>query len=302
MSASIGIDIGGSAIKAVVLDGDEALTKLVIPRADGDPVAAVVSIVDELDPDGGMPVGIGIAGLVDHERGVYVWGPHLPWRDVELGRGIVETTGRRVLVDNDANVAALAEATLGAATDIADSTTVMLGSGIGLGIVSGGRVLRGSAFAGEAGHIRMLIDGPRCHCGADGCWETVVSGAVLTAAAERLAETHPDLFPEVNLALGGARALFIAETEGSAAAGDVLDQAGRWLGRGIATLIDIVSPSVVVVGGGLGDVTRRLLDPAREVIGSIDRYRFRTPVDLRPSDLGEFAGAYGAAIQMVTSR
>ncbi|MPZ53359.1 MAG: ROK family protein, partial [Acidimicrobiia bacterium] len=79
---------------------------------------------------------------------------------------------------------------------------------------------------------------------------------------------------------------------------EALDQAGRWLGRGVATIIDILSPSVVVLGGGLGNVTRRLIGPAREVIAGIDRYRYRTEVEIRPSDLGEFAGAHGAALQV----
>lgn len=310
MTLSIGIDIGGSAIKALVLDpdappatsgtssGDGAVSappsSMVIRRNDDDPVAAVASICTELDPGGDLAVGIGIAGLVDHEKGVYRWGPHLPWVDLALGEGVANATGRKVLVDNDANVAALAEANLGAATDTGDSATVMLGSGIGVGIISGGRVLRGSGWAGEAGHMRMLLDGPPCHCGSDGCWETVVSGAVLAVAAHRLAETDPLLFPRTRLDEGGAKALAMAEADGSGAAGEVLDQAGRWLGRGIATLIDLLSPSVVVVGGGLGPVTRRLIGPARQVIRGVDRYRYRETVDIRPSDLGEFAGAYGA--------
>ena len=177
-----------------------------------------------------------------------------------------ELLGLPVVVDNDANCAALAELTTGAAMGTRNAVVMTLGTGIGAGIIADGAVYRGGSFAGEAGHMTMIPDGDPCECGRRGCWETLVSGRRFGAGARRIMKADPSgiLATIVGDAEPSGSYLGIAAAAGDVAARDAVVEAGRWLGRGVANLVAILDPEVVVVGGAAVAVGDVLLAAARE--------------------------------------
>ncbi len=181
---------------------------------------------------------------------------------------MARATGLPVVVDGDANLAALAEAHLGAGAGYRVVLLVALGTGIGGGLVVEGRVERGRAFLGEIGHMVMDPAGPLCACGRHGCWEALVSGTSLARAARRLAEGDPA--GAVARAAAGATPrgehLSAAAREGDAAAAAALADAGEWLGRGLANLVAVLDPDVIVVGGAAAAAGEALLGPARATL------------------------------------
>jgi glucokinase len=173
------------------------------------------------------------------------------------------------------------------------------GTGIGAGIVADGALYRGASFAGEVGHMIMAPEGRRCACGQRGCWETLVSGSRLDRLAAELLAAAPDgtLARLVAGETPTGRHLVAAAEAGDAAARSVLAEAGRWLGRGVANLVAVLDPEVVVVGGAVAQAGDLLLEPARSQIPSVlEGSAHRPPVSLLPAALGPSAGAVGAAL------
>lgn len=261
--------------------------------------AAVVGAVGRLVDGSVRAIGIGSAGLVDHGRGLLVRSPHSAGGWVQLGREVAEAVGRPVVVDNDANLAARAEAGLGAGRGYRLVLLVALGTGIGGGLVLDGRVERGRGFLGEVGHMVLDPRGPACACGQRGCWEALVSGTSLGRAARRLAARDPG--GGVARAAGESTPrgehLTAAAREGDSAARTALTEAGEWLGRGLANLVIALDPDVVVVGGVAAAVGRSLLAPARAAMAAAvggAGYRAATPVV--PARFGGRAGLVGAAL------
>lgn len=280
-TVSLGIDVGGGAVKAVVL-GSTGVSSRFIDERKRALVPELTRLVDRIAEDHAIGfVGIGIAGLVDHRSGTFVWGPHVPGGPVDVAGAL---PGRRVYVDNDANLAAYGEATVGAAKGHPVVLTVSVGTGIGSGIVVDGEIQRGVAFAGEVGHMKMASDGEPCPCGRSGCWETLVSGRTLDAEARRLG-VGPD-----------AASLVVAADDGDDRAAASLDEAGRWLGVGIANLVLAFDPSVVVVAGGVSMAGERILAPAREWIASaLPGAAHRPVIEVAASPHGRWSAAVGAA-------
>lgn len=282
---AVGIDIGGTSMKGVRLEDGRVVERAdrPTPRAAADLVDAVGSLARALGK--GMPVGVGAAGLVDHTGGVLVWAPHLPGENLELAGPLVARLAVPVVVDNDANLAALAEHRLGAAAGANPVLMVTLGTGIGLGIVLGGDIFRGRGHAGEAGHVTVDPHGEVCACGRRGCWETLVSGARLDRDARRLLGTGSSASDLVAAARGGDEAALKA-----------LAEAGHWLARGIEALVLVFDPATVVVGGAAASAGDFLLDPVRERLARTEGASHRDPVLLTTGILGSDAGAVGAAI------
>jgi glucokinase len=244
-------------------------------------------------------VGVGVAGLVDHDGGRLVWMPHVIGHDVPIGRRLAARFGVPVVVDNDATAATVAEARCGAGDGAHLVLGVFLGTGIGGGLVIDGRPERGRGHLGEIGHMVLERKGPTCPCGNRGCWEALVSGATLADAAGTLAELDP-LGP-VAAAAGGGRVgvehLGAAASTGDRAASEVLEHAGEWLGRGLANLVAVLDPDVVVVGGRAAALGDRLLGPARRTLrAELEGARHRVETPVVPASLGEDAGLVGAAL------
>lgn len=278
--------MGGSFVKAVRRGTDGAIEER-LRRPTPPTAGAMIDLIAELAASVGPgPVGVGVAGLVDHERGVLVWAPHLPGEDLEVGRLLSERLGRRVFVDNDANCAAVGEHRQGAARDANEVMMVTLGTGIGMGLLFDGRVHRGRGHAGEVGHMTVDPAGDGCACGRLGCWETKVSGARL--AADAVSALGPGREPSQ---------LIHAARTGHRAAADAVGAAANWLAVGIESLALALDPEMVVVGGavttGSEDV---LLGPVRRRLAGTEGAGHRSRLPVRAGILGGDSGAIGAAI------
>jgi glucokinase len=305
---TIGVDVGGTKIAAAVVDAEGTIIAREQLPTEAESSSAIVAAITKVCQQlraaapAAVAVGVGAAGLVDVSRGVILGAPNISWRDLHLKAMLTERIGLPVIVDNDANVAALGEALHGGGRGAGDQLMVTVGTGIGGGIIIGGHIYRGHYGLGaEIGHIVLDPDGPPCGCGNRGCWEQYASGtAIGRLARERVAQA-----PESSLLskAGGDVALLTGEMVGEAAvAGDafaveIVSAAGRMLGVGMASLVNVLDPEVMVVGGGaaagLGEL---LLGPARETMQSfIIGREWRTPVRVVGAALGNDAGVVGAA-------
>lgn len=313
---AIGVDVGGTRIKAGLVAADGAVLATATARdtpsrtAPGQTVLdALTATVDELlahplvEEVGCAALGVGVAGLVDAEHGTVVFAPHLPWRDAPVRDRLQERLDLPVLVDNDAHTAAWAEHRFGAGRDESHLVLVTLGTGIGGAVLTSGCLQRGRhGLAGEFGHQQVVPDGRPCPCGLRGCWEQYVSGSALRRAGLEILEA------------GGQGAAALAaqgvsdpdQVEGehvtrAARGGDptalaALAEQGRWLGVGAAGLCAALDPGTVVVGGGLSEAGELLLGPARETLRQHLVGRGHRPEPrLVAAALGPGAGLVGAA-------
>lgn len=280
---TVGVDVGGTFVKAILWSHGVARRG---QRRTPDTVEGMLEVVEEtaesLGP--GLPVGVGLAGLVDHRRGVLVWAPHLPGEEVEVRGVLEERLGVPVQVDNDANFAAVAEHRVGIAVGRDPVMMITLGTGIGMGMIARGKLFHGQAYAGEVGHITVEPNGEPCACGRRGCWETKVSGSRLEADAA------------VALGAGStANDLVDAAYRGHREAAGRLAEAGEWLARGIETLVLALDPQLVVVGGAAAQAGDLLLAPVRRRLAHTEGSRHRDSTVVA-GILGPDAGAIGAAI------
>jgi glucokinase len=311
MPSTIGLDIGGTKILGVVLDDDGKVVeelKHASPATSLDElVSAAGAIVHELGaaldvPAGARLVGVGAAGLVD-DAGRVMYAPNLPGlREASLRTALEVETGCRVIVDNDANVATLGEATYGAAAGSRDVLMVTLGTGIGGGILFGGRVYRGAhGFGAEIGHFTVDRNGPICACGARGHWEAIASGNALGRLARELVESGGGVHIAA-MAAGDAGGVTGEHVGRCAAAGD--DAAIGLLARyadnvaiGLAGLANILDPERIVIAGGLVELGPLLFDPlSAAFLTHLEGAAYRPAVPIVAALLGERAGAVGAAV------
>lgn len=304
---AIGIDVGGTKIAGGAVDGaGGVVARRQIPTEPADAgatVAGIVKVARELlaAAPAAAAVGVGAAALID-SGGVIVGAPNLAWRNLHLRSLLEDRLGVRVVVDNDVNVAVWAEHLWGAGRGAARLVMFALGTGIGGGIVIDGRLERGAHGLGaELGHMIVERGGPRCACGNDGCLEALASGtAIARMASERIAG-HAE--SAVLAAAGGDASAITGEIVGAAAiegdafARDLLEEAGRALGVGLANAANIFDPDRIVVGGGVlagtGDL---ILAPALEAMRSmVVEGRNRPEIPVVPAALGTDAGLIGAA-------
>ncbi len=292
MAVTVGVDIGGTKVAAGLVDDEGQVLRSVRTAtpttSPADIVAAIVTLVTDLRRDATVvAVGVGAAGYVDAARSTVLFAPNLVWRDEPLRAEVADRLGLPVVVENDANAAAWAEHRFGAGRGVRDLVAVTVGTGLGGGIVTGGRLHRGRAgLAGEAGHIRVVPDGRPCGCGNRGCWEQYCSGAALLREARARGRTD----------LADGPAVTAAARAGDPAAVAAFEAVGSWLGQGLADLAAVLDPGRFVVGGGVSDAGDLLLAPARRrfaesVIGRAQR----PPVDIVAAQLGSRAGVVGAA-------
>ncbi|HXJ66255.1 MAG TPA: ROK family protein [Actinomycetota bacterium] len=304
---AVGLDIGGTKIAGYRIDaGGRVLERALEPTPPAGPeevAAALESMARRLARPESVAVGVGVAGLVEAATGIIRYGPNLPFREIGLRERIERATGLPCVVDNDAAAAGWGEFRCGAGRDANDMLLVTVGTGIGGAIVAGGRLFRGAhGFAAEIGHIIVEPGGPRCGCGNRGCWEQVASGrAIDRMAREAVAETPESLI--LKMAGGDPSAVRGPHAVAAAKQGDplairVLADAGRRLGEGIAGLVNIIDPDIVVIGGGAAmGAGEFLLEPAREASEvAIEGRGYRPPVPIVPAELGNDAGGIGAGL------
>jgi glucokinase len=307
MSASeaIGVDLGGTKMLVGVLAGTEVRfesREASTGQTEGELVDLLVREVSEAHAasPGAGAVGLGIPATIDHDRGVAVSAVNLPLADLPIRDLVGERVGLPVFVDNDANVAALAEHLYGAARGADDAVMLTIGTGIGGGLILNGEIYRGATGAGaELGHTVIDINGPPCqgNCPGRGCVETMASGTAIGREGQLAAESDPDSVLATMLAEGhriDGRAVTEAALNGDPTSIAVFDLVGSRLGAALVTFANTFEPSVIVVGGGVMAAGDLLLDPARRTL----RERALRPMNEVPvvaAELGPDAGMIGAA-------
>lgn len=304
---AIGVDLGGTKMLVGVLDGDSEVKhesrESSIDQNEEQLIELLVSEIDEARAarPAVAAVGLGIPATIDHDRGVAIAAVNLPIDDLPVREVVGGRTGLPVFVDNDANVAALAEHLFGAGRGADNVVMLTIGTGIGGGLILGGQIYRGATGAGaELGHMAIEMDGLSCqgNCPNRGCVETYASGTALGREAREAAAREPESALGRLAAEGetvDGRAATVAAHAGDAAALGVFETVGSRLGVALANFANIFEPTVIVIGGGVaagaGDL---LLDPAREEL----RRRALPPMNGTPvvaAQLGEDAGMIGAA-------
>jgi glucokinase len=305
---TIGVDMGGSKLLAGVVDTGLSVHRRVQRSLNGLDQAALLDVaVDAVqearDAAGGeiAAVGFGIPALIDQRTRRGVIAVNLPLFDVPFADIMAERLDVPVFVDNDANVAALAEHRAGAARGFNEVVLLTIGTGIGGGLILGGELHRGAVgAAGELGHVVIDMDGPRCqgNCPNRGCVEAMASGTALAREAVRVARERPG--SGLGRALADGRVLagpLVVELahDGDAAALEVLGLIGTRLGVALATFVNIFNPEVVVIGGGVIAAGELLLGPARAEMLARALPPSRDEVRIVAAQFGVEAGMVGAA-------
>ncbi|CAN5360677.1 ROK family glucokinase [soil metagenome] len=301
----VGVDVGGTKILAGLVTADGrvlATERRATPRDERQVVTEMVDVIRSLSAphDGPLPVGCGFPALVTRE-GVTRYGPNIAVRELPLRDALVEQLGTdEVVIENDASAAAWAEFAVGAGRAVrADMALFTLGTGVGGGLIIGGRLHRGAnGFAGELGHMVLVVDGEPGPSGVDGELEAYSSGSAVhrmgrdAHAAGRFAGTSLDgpLPPTGEMITQAGR-------DGVPAAVEILATVGRYLGIGAAAVVNALDPEMIVVGGGAGAAGELVLGPARAAMqASVLGAAHRPVVPMVPTQLGPEAGMVGAAL------
>lgn len=306
----IGIDLGGMSAKAALLVGDQLKGKSRVETSASDTAEqtalAIASLVLQTAEkankqlDDIQAIGIGAPGVVDSEHGIIVSWTNFGWKNVRLAALVEKFTGKKTFLLNDANAAALGEAEYGAGKRFSDSVLLTLGTGIGSGIILGGKLFEGFRSAGaEIGHVVIHRDGELCSCGRKGCFERYASASAL------IRFTRESMRDEPNSALWkyaptaervDGRTVFLALKEGDPVAQRVLDRYVAELGEGIVNVANALRPQAVILGGGISAEGDTLLLPLRNYV--YPRLYVSTeyaPFEICCAALGNDAGLYGAA-------
>jgi len=309
-SWAVGIDLGGTKIEIVQMDregtlGQRRRVSTEASRGPGEVKKRLAEAVRTFVARVGSPpagIGIGVAGLVDPARGIVKLGPNLGWRDVSLKEDLEKVLNLPVIVANDVRAATRGEWLFGAGKGLQDFVCVFVGTGIGGGIVSAGRLLSGAGGnAGEIGHMMMEVDGPPCACGNRGCWEALASGRAIGEQAQALIRQDPRQAQEILEAANGraenvtAEAVAAAYKRGSWGATMLVDRVALVLIAGIVTLVNILNPARCLLGGGVMDGFPDLIGKIQEGV----RERALPPalenLEILPAELGSKAPVMGAA-------
>ncbi|MEU2974918.1 ROK family glucokinase [Nocardiopsis alba] len=309
-SLTIGVDVGGTKVAAgVVTPGGRVLARVrtQTPERSKSPEVVedtIVSVVSELRRRYPVrAVGVGAAGFVDERRSRVLFAPHLSWREEPLRDALAVRLGLPVVVENDANASAWAEVRAGAGRGVDDVMVVNLGTGIGGAIVSDGVLRRGRyGLAGEFGHMTVVPGGHRCECGNRGCWEQYASGNALTREARELVAAESPVAEALRQEVGGDPTLITGPLvsdlarKGDRACRELMEEAGTWLGVGLANLAAAFDPELFVIGGGVSEAGGLLLDPARRAFEKgLTGRGYRPEARVEAAALGNEAGLIGAA-------
>ena len=304
---TVGVDVGGTSVRAGVVDADGAVldtARTPTPRSETALEAAVAGVVAKLASRHRIAaVGLALAGFVTPDRRVVRFAPHLSWRDAPVADRIAARIGLPVVVEHDANAAALAERHFGAASGAGTTVFVALGTGVGAALLLDGVLYRGAyGVAPELGHLQVVPDGRPCPCGKSGCWERYCSGTALATTAVELMARDPGGSPLLSRLAGGdpqrvtGAGVAVAARDGDPVACAAMDDLARWLGIGLALVADVFDPELVVIGGGVSESAPLFLDEAREHYAAALTGAGRRPLArIRTAQLGEAAAVVGAA-------
>jgi glucokinase len=311
----LGVDLGGTKISvgAMTADGSRQLgerTEATLAAEGADAVVGrIVSLIEATigavtketgaRRDDILGVGIGSPGPLDRERGIVITTPNLGWHNFPLRDRVADATGLRATLDNDANCATVGEWWIGAARGGRNVVGMTIGTGIGGGLILDGKLYHGSSdVAGEIGHTSIEFNGRRCKCGNEGCLEAYASGP---ATAERAREALAGGESSALIAMAGgdlstltAHHVYDAALQGDRVAREIVRETARFIGAGIANLLNIFNPDVVVLAGGVAEAGEELFAPVRM---EVRRRAFKPAVEacrIVPGALHGAAGVVGA--------
>lgn len=289
----IGVDVGGTGIKALLVDGaGRVLGERRVPTPQAGPrvaervldaVAECAAGLADAAPEPPAAVGLAVPGIVDDERGVAVYSENLGWHDVPFPDLLTARIGLPVAFGHDVRVGGLAEARIGAGRGVSNLAFVPLGTGIAAALYLDGRPYAGRGYAGEIGHTDVGHGEP-CVCGANGCLEAIASAAAIARRYSQRSGHHA----------AGAREVLKAAAAGDAAAAAVWTEALDALGLSLSWLASVLAPEAIVIGGGLAEAGDALLVPLAERLDA--RLTFQPRPRLLRASLGDRAAALGSAL------
>lgn len=308
-TATLGVDLGGTKVAVGLVDaeGNIAASHVYPTHADAGPdavIAGIVSCVKAALGDAARSaaaLGIGVAGQVDAATGTVHFAPNLNWREVPLGAELEKRLGMPVVVTNDVRAATWGEWAHGAGQGVNDLVTLFVGTGVGGGIVSGGKMLVGCTnTAGELGHVTIVTGGRKCTCPNSGCLEAYVGGWAIAQQAREAATSDPAAGQRLVTLAGSlqeitARTVTQAYREGDFLARRLVDEISRHLAAGIVGLVNAFNPCLFILGGGvlegLPELASMVEDPVRaQALESAVR-----GLRIARAALGNQAGVIGAA-------
>lgn len=308
----IGIDLGGTNIAAGLVDVQgRILRRGSVPtrreREYPEIVRDMAMLSLKLVKDAGLDIkqirsiGVGAPGTPDCINGILVYANNLKFRNVPIRSELRKYIDLPVYLDNDANAAALAESVAGAAKGTADSVTVTLGTGVGGGVVIGGKVYSGfNNAASEMGHITIMMDGEPCTCGRRGCWEAYASATALIEQTRKAALNDPGSI--IHRLAGGnldavdAKLPFDAAKQGDTTAAAVVGRYVAYVAEGLTNIVNALCPEIIVIGGGVSMEGEYLLKPLREIVRRDTYCKEAAQTRIEAALMGNDAGIVGAAM------
>ena len=308
----IGVDVGGTGIKAGVVTEDGQIIKsgAIATNRESHYTELIRDMADlifktlgeaKVSIDDIKSIGIGFPSSVDDKNGVVVYTANINLNNAPVVEELQKYINKPVYIGNDANCAALGEYFALNDDSIENFIAVTLGTGVGGGIIINKKLYTGSnGSAGEIGHIRLVMDGEKCSCGRDGCWECYASATALIRDSKRAAEKNPKSLLAKNIEANGRRSngklVFDTAKEGDETAQKVIDNYIKYISEGIIDMINIFQPSVIAIGGGISRQGDNLLNPIKEYIkGKTYGAAYITPCEITVAQLGNDAGIVGAA-------
>lgn len=307
----IGVDVGGTNIKIALVDteGKISYSKTFPTRAEmgyeytiNSMKEAIATLLNETNnnKDTIEGIGFGFPGQIDYKNGVVKYSPNIPgWVEVPIAAEIEKEFYIQTRVDNDVRCAALGELNFGAGIGCENLICITVGTGIGSGLIVNGKLVRGASnAAGEIGHIKLQMnDGPLCGCGGTGCLEAFASGPAIVALAEEYIKGGKSTKYR-EMADEEITPYIVAEAakQGDAVARSIFAKMGEYIGFGLASVVNLLNPEKIIVGGGVADAGEILLTPIKETLLRRAMHIAGSTVQVVPAQLGNTAGVIGASL------
>ncbi len=309
----IGVDIGGTNLAAGLVDENLHIVASAKRRMNVSGVREllaneIIAVADECLEKAGAAhscveyIGIGTPGVMDRGWGIIKYSSNIPFHNTPIRDMIQSSWDVPVFIENDAGCAAIGEHMVGAAQGYASAVVITLGTGIGGGIIIDNKLFRGLGGDGsEIGHMVIEVDGMPCSCGRKGCWEAYSSATGLKRmTAEEMLRSKDSIMWELtggDISQIGGRTPFIATEKGDAAGCTVVNKFLKYLAAGVANMINIFRPGIVVIGGGVSNEEEKLMfDPLREIVAGECYDPSIAPPNIVKAQLGNDAGIIGAAL------
>ncbi|WP_350344191.1 ROK family protein [Proteinivorax tanatarense] len=305
----IGIDIGGTNIACGLVEEGQILykTSLATNASEGKESVfnsifkAVQMVLDNTETTIKQiaGIGVGVPGMVDMDTGVVKLAPNLYWEYVPVKEILEKKFKVPVVVDNDANAAALGEVLSGAGKGNKDVVCITIGTGIGAGLIINGKIHHGkSGGAGEFGHTIVNEKGPLCNCGSRGCLETLTSATAIVNKGKDILQQESDSILKDCIVEGqplGAKEIFLAAQKGDKWCKEVIEESCKHLGMALANVVNLLNPEQIIVGGGVSQAGEALFRPLKKWVNYYSLDILNKDLSVDPAELGNDAGIIGAA-------